>query len=64
MPRTGLRTPREQDGTTIWTSPTGHVYRVPPATYPIDNTMKIKKDTPEATPAEDASSDDRTNEAA
>jgi hypothetical protein len=28
----------------VWTSPTGHVYRVPPATYPVDNTMKIEKD--------------------
>ncbi|HEU5007753.1 MAG TPA: DUF222 domain-containing protein [Jatrophihabitantaceae bacterium] len=34
---------READGTTVWTSPTGHEYRVPPASYPVDNTMKIKK---------------------
>jgi hypothetical protein len=34
---------REPDGTAIWTSPAGHAYRVPPATYPIDATMKIKK---------------------
>jgi hypothetical protein len=28
----------------VWTSPTGHTYTVPPATYPLDNTTKIKKD--------------------
>ncbi|HEU5008417.1 MAG TPA: DUF222 domain-containing protein [Jatrophihabitantaceae bacterium] len=37
---------REQDGTTTWTSPTGHSYTVPPASYPVDNTMKIKNDNP------------------
>jgi hypothetical protein len=38
---------REPAGTVVWTSPTtGHVYRVPPAAYPTDRTMKIKKDTP------------------
>jgi hypothetical protein len=40
----GWRVVREPDGTVVWTSPAGHVYKVPPATYPIDNTTKIKKD--------------------
>jgi hypothetical protein len=44
----GWQVVREPDGTTVWTSPTGHVYRVPPASYPVDNTMKIKNDTSEA----------------
>jgi hypothetical protein len=35
---------REPDGTTTWTAPTGHEYETPPASYPIDNTTKIKKD--------------------
>jgi hypothetical protein len=50
--RGGWNLTREQDGTTIWTSPTGHVYRVPPASYPVDNTMKIKKDATEAEPTD------------
>jgi hypothetical protein len=45
---------RQDDGATIWTSPTGHTYRVPPATYPVDNTMKIKNDTPEVAPTDEA----------
>jgi len=40
---------RKPDGTTIWTSATGHIYQVPPASYPLDNTMKIEKDTSEET---------------
>jgi hypothetical protein len=40
----GWQVVREPDGTVVWTSPTGHVYKVPPATYPVDNTMTIKKD--------------------
>jgi hypothetical protein len=50
--RGGWTLTREQDGTTIWTSPTGHVYRVPPASYPIDETAKIKKDATEAEPTD------------
>jgi hypothetical protein len=42
----GWQVVREPDGTVVWTSPTGHVYKVPPATYPLDNTTKIKKDRP------------------
>jgi len=50
--RGGWTLTREPDGTTNWTSPTGHVYRVPPASYPIDETMKIKKDATEAEPTD------------
>jgi hypothetical protein len=46
----GWEVTREPDGTVVWTSPTGHAYRVPPATYPVDETMKIKNDTSEAEP--------------
>ncbi|HEU5006246.1 MAG TPA: DUF222 domain-containing protein [Jatrophihabitantaceae bacterium] len=47
---------READGTTVWTSPTGHTYTVPPAAYPVDNTMKIKNDNTEGA---DAASDEQ-----
>jgi hypothetical protein len=41
----GWEVTREPDGSVVWTSPmTGHIYRVPPATHPVDNTMKIKED--------------------
>ncbi|HEU5005978.1 MAG TPA: hypothetical protein VFT67_03345, partial [Jatrophihabitantaceae bacterium] len=43
----GWHVVRDPDGTTVWTSPTGHAYTVPPAAYPVDNTMKIKNDTDE-----------------
>ena len=42
----GWQVTRSTDGTTDWTSPTGHTYPVPPATYPVDTTRKIKNDTP------------------
>lgn len=35
----GWRPTRRPDGTTEWTSPTGHTYLVPPATYPLDRTL-------------------------
>lgn len=35
------------DGVTTWTSPTGHVFRTRPDSYPIDTTCKIKNDTTE-----------------
>jgi hypothetical protein len=39
------RVTRADDGAAEWISPTGHTYRVPPATYPIDVTAgKIKND--------------------
>jgi len=34
----GWRPKRLDDGSTEWTSPTGHRYTEPPATYPIDHT--------------------------
>jgi hypothetical protein len=40
----GWEVVRDPDGTTTWISPTGHAYRVPPASYPVDSTMKIKND--------------------
>jgi len=43
----GWQVVRESDGTTVWTSPTEHVYKVPPASYPVDNTMKIENDNPD-----------------
>jgi hypothetical protein len=36
----GWQIARLEDGTVEWTSPTGHSYRVPPATYPIDTTSQ------------------------
>jgi hypothetical protein len=36
----GWQIRRLEDGTVEWTSPTGHAYRVPPATYPIDTTTQ------------------------
>jgi hypothetical protein len=36
----GWNVKRLQDGTVEWTAPTGHTYRVPPATYPIDTTSQ------------------------
>jgi hypothetical protein len=36
----GWQTRRLQDGTVEWTSPTGHTYRVPLATYPVDTTCQ------------------------
>jgi hypothetical protein len=36
----GWQIRRSEGGTIEWTSPTGHVYRVPPATYPIDTTSQ------------------------
>ena len=42
----GWQVTRSTDGTTQWTAPTGHTYPVPPATYPVDTTRKIKNDTP------------------
>jgi hypothetical protein len=32
---------RHQDGTIDWTSPTGHTYTVPAATYPVDHTHDV-----------------------
>lgn len=41
------------NGTVGWVSPSGHVYRVPPEIYPVDNTRsKIKRDIDAATSAE------------
>ena len=34
----GWRPKRLEDGSTEWTSPTGHRYVEPPATYPLDHT--------------------------
>jgi len=42
---------RDADGSTEWTSPTGHTYVEPPATYPIDRTIE------RANPAEAHNSD-------
>jgi hypothetical protein len=39
------RTHREPDGATTWTSPTGHHYRKPPDTYPIDHTRQPSRET-------------------
>ena len=44
----GWRVKREPDGTTTWTTPTGHTYNKPTATYPIDHTAA---DPPEHTAA-------------
>jgi hypothetical protein len=34
----GWQPKRLEDGSTEWTSPTGHRYVEPPATYPVDHT--------------------------
>jgi hypothetical protein len=52
----GWQIRRLQDGTVEWTSPTGHTYRVPPATYPIDTTSQ------HAAPAEGEDQTDHTPE--
>jgi Domain of unknown function (DUF222) len=45
---------RLEDGSTEWTSPTGHRYREPPATYPIDTTTDAD---PDANPVEQQTGD-------
>jgi len=37
----GWRPKRLDDGSTEWTSPTGHRYIEPPATYPVDRTTEL-----------------------
>lgn len=54
------RLKRRADGGIEWTSPTGHTYVVPPATYPVDATMSACPDTtgpPSAHPAIDTDPD-------
>jgi hypothetical protein len=46
-------TPRRLDDRSIeWTSPTGHKYVEPPATYPIDQTIELSQPTEPAEPSE------------
>jgi hypothetical protein len=40
----GWRPERLADGSTRWTSPDGHIYRKPPATYPVDRTLTVSGD--------------------
>jgi hypothetical protein len=47
---------RQPDGTVEWTSPTGHRYVDPPATYPIDRTTELTRPT-ETSPTEANSTD-------
>ncbi len=42
----GWTVTRDPDGTSVWTSPTGHRYQKPPATYPIDRTTDPPGDVP------------------
>jgi hypothetical protein len=47
---TGWRVERLDDGDLEWTSPTGHVYRKPAATYPIDQTTTLEPPDPDPPP--------------
>jgi hypothetical protein len=56
----GWQIRRLDDGTVEWTSPTGHTYRVPPATYPIDTTCQRPaegEDQNDHTPGADSAAD-------
>ena len=52
----GWQPKRLPDGSTEWTSPTGHRYIEPPATYPVDRTMQASQN-PDQPPAIDGDPD-------
>ncbi|MDT4959011.1 MAG: hypothetical protein QOD31_2810, partial [Pseudonocardiales bacterium] len=46
----GWQPRRFEDGSIEWTSPTGHKYVEPPATYPIDQTIELSATDPDPPP--------------